>query len=159
MTEIERIRDLLYYTYKGPCWHGPALAQNLDGVTAGQALERPIGEGHCIWELVAHATAWINVVINTLDGQAYAVLPTEQDWAAMSAQDAAAWESAVAILESSMDALCDAVAELKDDKLDELVPGQDFSYYWMLNGVVHHNCYHSGQIGILRKAFVATANA
>jgi len=54
--------------------------------------------------------------------------------------------------------LCDAVAELTDDKLDEMVPGQDFSYYWMLNGVVAHNTYHSGQVGILRKAFVQAAN-
>jgi hypothetical protein len=159
MTEIERIRDLLYYTYKGPCWHGPALAQNLEGITAAQAAERPIGEGHCIWELVQHVTAWINVVINTLDGQTYAVLPTEQDWAAISAQDDAAWESALEILDSSMDALCGAVAELTDDKLDVLVPGQDFSYYWMLNGVVAHNTYHSGQVGILRKAFAQVANA
>ena len=159
MTEIERIRDLLYYTYRGPCWHGPALAQNLEGITAEQAVERPIGEGHCIRELVQHATAWVNVVINTLDGQTYAVLPTEQDWAAISGSDAAAWESVQAILESSMDALCDAVVELKDDKLDELVPGQDFSYYWMLNGVVAHNTYHSGQIGILRKAFTQAQSA
>jgi hypothetical protein len=159
MTEIERIRDLLYYTYKGPCWHGPALAQNLEGITAAQAAEHPIGEGHSIWELVQHATAWINVVINTLDGQTYAVLPTEQDWAAISAQDDAAWESALEILDSSMDALCGAVAELTDDKLDVLVPGQDFSYYWMLNGVVAHNTYHSGQVGILRKAFAQVANA
>jgi hypothetical protein len=58
-----------------------------------------------------------------------------------------------------MDALCDAVAELTDDKLDEMVPGQDFSYYWMLNGVVAHNTYHSGQVGILRKGFAQAANA
>jgi len=153
MSETERIRDLLYYTYKGPCWHGPALAQNLEGVTAEQAAQRPIGQGHSIWELVQHVTAWINEVIRTLDGETYAVLPTEQDWPAISAADDAAWQSALAILESSMDALYDAVLELPDEKLDELVPGQDFSYFWMLNGVVHHNTYHSGQVGILRKAF------
>jgi len=159
MTETERIRDLLYYTYRGPCWHGPALAQNLEGVTVEQALTRPIGDGHSIWELVQHATAWVNVAIRTLDGEAYTVLPAEQDWADLAAQDEAAWDSAKAILESSMDALCDAVVELPDAKLDELVPGQDFSYFWMLNGVVHHNTYHSGQVGILRKAFVEAQTA
>lgn len=152
MTETERIRDLLYYTYKGPCWHGPALAQNLEEITAEQATQRPIPDGHSIWELVQHATGWLNEVIRTLDGETYAVLPAEQDWPAINAQDAAAWESAQAILESCIDALCGAIVELPDEKLDELVPGQDFSYYWMLNGVVHHNTYHSGQIGILRKA-------
>ena len=159
MSETERIRDLLYYTYKGPCWHGPALSQNLDGITAAQAAERPIGNGHSMWEIVQHMTAWINEVIRTLDGETYAVLPAEQDWPAISAQDDAAWQSAQAILESSMDALCDAVVEFPDEKLDELVPGQEFSYFWMLNGVVHHNTYHSGQVGILRKAFVEAQSA
>jgi uncharacterized damage-inducible protein DinB len=153
MSETERIRDVLFYTYKGPAWHGPALAQNLDGITAEQAAQKPIGAAHSIWELVNHATAWINVVISTLDGGTYAVLPTERDWAAISAQDKAAWESALGILDSSMDALCGAVAELPDEKLDQLVPGQEFNFYWLLHGVVHHNTYHSGQIGLIRKSF------
>jgi uncharacterized damage-inducible protein DinB len=159
MTEIERIRDLLYYTYQGGCWHGPGLKQNLDGVTAEQAASRPIGEGHSIWEIVRHVTAWINEVIQTLDGETYQTLPAEQDWPPLAADDIAAWESAKAILDSSMDALCSEVMELDESKLDENVPGQEFSYYWLLNGVVHHNTYHSGQIGILRKAFAQTASA
>jgi hypothetical protein len=159
MSETERIRDVLYYTYKGPAWHGPALAQNLDGVTAEQAAQKPIGAAHSIWELVNHATAWINVVINTLDGQTYAVLPTEQDWAAKNPPDKAAWESALGILDSSMDALCGAVVELEDAKLDEIVPGQEFNYYWLLHGVVHHNTYHSGQVGLIRKSFVQAEGA
>ena len=159
MSEIERIRDLLWYTYKGPAWHGPALAENLDGVTAEQAGLRPIGEAHSIWELVRHMTAWIDEVIRTLDGETYTVLPVDQDWAPDSAGDGAAWECALEILDSSMDALCGAVAELGDEKLEEIVPGQEFNYYWLLHGVVHHNTYHSGQIGILRKSFAESQAA
>lgn len=159
MTETERIRDLLYYTYQGGCWHGPGLKQNLEEITAEQATQRPIAEGHSIWELVRHVTAWINEAIRTLDGETYATLPAEQDWPPLSVDDIAAWESAKAILDSSMDALCDAVAEFDESKLDEAVPGQEFSYYWLLNGVVHHNTYHSGQVGILRKSFAQAQGA
>jgi hypothetical protein len=127
------------------------LVGNLDGVTAAQAVEKPIPNGHCIWELVQHVTAWVNVAINTIDGQQYAILPVEQDWPAMSGDDEGAWQAAVGILDSSMEALIAATGELVDDKLWDNLPGMEFNMYWLLMGVVQHSAYHAGQIGLLKK--------
>jgi uncharacterized damage-inducible protein DinB len=55
-------------------------------------------------------------------------------------------------MDSSQEALLGAVAELQEDKLWENVEGQEFSYYWLLHGVVQHSVYHAGQVGLLRKA-------
>jgi uncharacterized damage-inducible protein DinB len=151
MSEIERIGDLLQSSYNGSPWHGPSLVQNLDGVTAAQAVQKPIPNGHCIWEIVQHVTAWINEVIKVLDGEQYAVLTPEQDWPAIAADDGA-WDAALGIMDSSQEALLGAVAELQEDKLWENVEGQEFSYYWLLHGVVQHSVYHAGQVGLLRKA-------
>jgi uncharacterized damage-inducible protein DinB len=151
MSEIECIVDLLQTGYNGSPWHGPALMANLDSITAAQAVQRPIPNGHCIWELVQHVTAWINVTINTLDGQQYAILPVEQDWPAMSGEDEAAWQAALGILDSSMEALIAAVGELPDDRLWPNLDGFEFNTYWLLMGVVQHNAYHAGQIGLLKK--------
>jgi uncharacterized damage-inducible protein DinB len=126
---------------------------NLDGITAQLAVQKPIPNGHCIWEMVQHITAWINEVINVLDGEQYAVLTVEQDWPAIAADDAA-WESALAILDSSQEALCGAVAEVEEDTLWQNPEGQEFNYYWLLHGVVLHYVYHTGQIGLLRKALL-----
>jgi hypothetical protein len=153
MSEIECIVDLLQTGYNGSPWHGPSLMANLDSVTAGQAAQKPIANGHCIWELVQHITAWVNVAINVIDGQAYAILPVEQDWPAISAEDDAGWQSALGILDSSMEALIAAVGELQDDVLWPNLPGVEFNMYWMLMGVVQHSAYHAGQIGLIRKSF------
>jgi len=151
MSEVERIVELLNFSYSGTPWHGPSLTANLDGITAAQAVERPIPNGHCIWELVQHVTGWINEAIKVLDGEQYQVLAPEQDWPAISGQDEAAWQAALGILESSQEALVGAVGELQEDRLWDLLDGQDFTYYWLLHGVVQHNVYHTGQIGLLRK--------
>jgi uncharacterized damage-inducible protein DinB len=152
MTETERIRDLLDGVYRGPSWYGPTMLQNLEGIDSTYALQQPIPNAHSIWEIVRHVTAWINEVIMVLDGEQYAVLPADQDWSEISVYDEAAWQSALAILESMHRALYDAVGEFPGERLEELVPGQDFTYSYMLFGLVEHNVYHNGQLGILRKA-------
>jgi uncharacterized damage-inducible protein DinB len=156
MSEIECIVDLLQTSYNGAPWHGPSLVANLDGLTAAQAVEKPIPDGHSIWELVQHLTAWINVTINTIDGQQYVTLPPEQDWAAMSASDDAGWQGALDILDSSMAALIAAVGELQDDQLWDNLPGMEFNMYWLLMGVLQHSAYHAGQIGLLKKGLVSS---
>jgi uncharacterized damage-inducible protein DinB len=153
MSEIERIGDLLQFSYNGSPWHGPSLVQNLDGITAQMAVEKPIPNSHCIWEIIQHVTAWMNEVIKVLDGEQYTVLTPEQDWPAIAADDAA-WDAALGIMDSSQEALLGAVAEIEEDKLWENVEGQEFSYYWLLHGVVQHYVYHTGQIGLLRKALI-----
>jgi hypothetical protein len=154
MSEIERIGDLLQFSYGGDPWHGPSLVQNLDGITAQLAVQKPIPSGHCVWEIVQHVTGWINEVIKVLDGEQYAVLTPELDWPAISGTDDAAWDAALSIMDSSQEALLGAVAELQEDKLWEIVEGQEFTYYWMLHGLVQHCVYHTGQIGLLRKALI-----
>lgn len=152
MSEIENIVELLQIAYNGNPWHGPSLMSNLTGITAEQAVQKPVPNGHCVWELVQHVNAWINEVIKVVDGEQYAVLAAEQDWPPIGS-GASAWESALAILDSSQEALCGAVAEIKEDTLWELVEGQEFTWYWLLHGVVLHYAYHTGQIGLLRKSF------
>jgi hypothetical protein len=154
MSEIDRIVELLEVSYNGSPWHGPSLMGNLADITAEQAAQKPIAGGHSIWEMVQHATAWINETINTLDGQQYAVLTVEQDWPAIGSGDAA-WQAALGILDSSHQALCGAVGEMAEDKLYETVEGQEFNYYWLLHGVLLHNVYHAGQIGLVRKSVAA----
>ncbi len=151
MSEIECIVDLLQTGYNGSPWHGPSLVGNLTDITAAQASKKPAHNAHCIWELVQHATAWINEVINTIDGEQYVVLAPEQDWPAISGTDDAAWQAALGILDSSMDALIAAAGEMQDERLWPNVEGMDFNMYWLLMGVVQHNAYHAGQIGLLKK--------
>jgi uncharacterized damage-inducible protein DinB len=155
MTQIERLVDQLQWSYYGPAWHGPSLRQNLDGITAEMALMHPIENGHCVWELVAHLTAWMDEVIKTLDGEPYVSLPTEQDWAPLPEKtDEGMWQAAMAVMDSTHDALCGAVGEMADEKLEEIVPPVEFNYLTLILGVIQHSAYHSGQIGILRKAIL-----
>ena len=58
MPEVNRIRDQLRRAFEGQAWHGPAVMELLDGVTAKQAATRPVVAVHTMWELVLHIGAW-----------------------------------------------------------------------------------------------------
>ncbi len=152
MTEIERIADQLRRAHEGEAWHGPALNEILDGVTAEAAARRPIASAHSIWEIVLHVGVWESVVRRRLSGEVTGDLPPEQDWPAVGEASEAAWKQALATLGRSYAELQKAVTRLADRQLAETVPGPGYTVYYMLHGTVQHALYHAGQIALLKKA-------
>ena len=154
MTRKEELIDTLQRSFDGPAWHGPALADALADVTAEEASYRPT-EAHSIWELALHAAAWAGEVANRLDGNPPGE-PAQGDWPAPDLD--LGWEDAVQQVFSARDDLLAAVRDQSEEELDLFVgTGEDpalgtgFTRYGMVLGLVQHNCYHGGQISLLKK--------
>ena len=156
--EPARLADQLERSWNGDAWHGPALSELTQGLTAVQARRHHLSEAHSIWELVLHCTAWVREVTRRLGGTTPS-LPSEGDWPAVhEAGDEAAWDSARCDLQEAILHLARQVREVQPELLDRIVgeerdaaSGTGVSYYVMLHGVVQHNLYHAGQIALLRK--------
>jgi uncharacterized damage-inducible protein DinB len=156
MSEVERIVDELQREHAGDPWHGSPLRHILKDVTATSAAARPIPDGHSIWELVLHITAWKNETRRRLSGAA-ASDPEEGDWPAVSETSDARWRQALAALERAHTELVAAVRQVPEAQLakptnDPRAPGGGVSYYVLLHGIVQHDVYHSGQIALLKKS-------
>jgi uncharacterized damage-inducible protein DinB len=154
---VEQVRAAL----SGPAWHGASLEENLNGLTAEQAAARPVADGHTIWELVLHLTAWTGEVTRRLGGATPAP-PGEGDWPAVGAVSPRAWSEAVARLRSAHEALAEAVKGYPAERWGDRVGGErdaplgtGVSYAEMVQGLLQHDAYHGGQIGLLRKALGA----
>jgi len=150
MSEAHRISDQLKRAMHGEAWHGPSIQELLAGVTAEQAAARPVAGGHSIWELVLHITTWERTALRRLRGEA--TEPTDAENWPVAAGGEAAWQEARAALERGNAALADAVRSLSDAELLAIVPGERYSVYVLLHGVVQHDLYHGGQIALLKKA-------
>jgi len=151
MSEIRRLHDQLRRSYEGEAWHGPALRELLAGVTPAQAAKRSIANAHTIGELVLHIAAWADATRKALDGAPMPTLPWEGDWPSTGAPTEQAWADALASLERAQRGLLDALQKLPESRLSEKVAGRDYSFYFVLHGVVQHNLYHAGQIALLKK--------
>jgi hypothetical protein len=144
MREIERVVQRLGSAYHGPAWHGPALRATLEGVTPECAVRRS-GSSHSIIELVLHLTTWKDVVTRRLNGENYTP-DVEDDFPA-----AADWRIALENLDLAQERLIAAARAFEEDRLEEIVDGQEYSFAFMLHGAADHDLYHAGQIAVLKK--------
>ena len=149
--EGERLADELRRIVGGDAWHGPSLAELLDGVTAAHAAARPIPGGHSIWELVLHDTAWTDVDRARLEGTATEE-PPEGDFPVPAEPTAKAWKEAQARHRAAHERLAAVVGGLSPQALEAQVPGRPYSARFQVHSAIRHTVYHSGQIGLLKRA-------
>ena len=144
--ETARIADQLRRSYYGPAWHGPALSELLSGITVERAAIRPIAGVHSIHELVQHVAFWERLALGALHGSP---MPADEsdDWPATLHP----LDFALADLRAATDELTAAIESFPVSRLEDIVPGREYSFAFLLHGIVQHNLYHAGQIALLRK--------
>jgi len=150
MSEAARIADQLRRAFDGEAWHGDSLFEILERVTAERAAARPVANAHSIWELVLHIAAWDDVALRRMGGAA-AELSDAENFPPVTNASETAWRAALAAVRQRHERLVAAVAALPDSRLLEMVPGKDYTFYYLLHGVVQHELYHAGQIALLKK--------
>ncbi len=153
MSEIKNIRFMLRLAYQSDeAWHGPSLRAVLNGVDAGQAQARPIAGAHSIFELVHHITFERQRVAAAIAAETFAdCVVDEAAFPADPTVDEDAWQAALSDLEASQKRLIKELRRFPDERLQEKVPGRDYSFYFVLHGILHHDIYHTGQIALLKK--------
>lgn len=153
-SELGRIVEQLRQLHDGGAWHGPSMAEALEGLSAADAARRPIGAAHCIWEIVHHVRVTDDQVRAHLTGRSAG---DEAVWASPTDTREPAWRAALDRLRASQLALREAVSRLPAARLHEDIGGDGHSIWYELLGVLHHEAYHTGQISLLRKAGDAQA--
>jgi uncharacterized damage-inducible protein DinB len=158
MNESARLADQLQRAQEGDAWHGPSLRELLTGVTAAQAAARPVPEAHSIWEIVHHVAAWEDAVRRRLAGERVS-LTGEGDWPPVHEPTEAAWVETRDRLAAGGRRLRETIAAFPPARLEELRSDSGQTYYLLIQGVIQHDLYHAGQVGLLRKALAAVPAA
>jgi uncharacterized damage-inducible protein DinB len=160
MSDVLFLREQLRKGYSDDPWHGPDTTSLLADLTAEEAAAHPVAGAHSVWEIVLHMTAWQNEVRRRLGGK-QPDLPEEGDWPEPGETSAAAWRRDQKRLGESLDELLRALDGLTEADLERAggslsdrdpALGTGATYRGMVNGLVQHNAYHSGQLALLRKA-------
>ena len=141
----------------GDAWHGGNLMQQLNFVKPENAFHHFIPNAHSIAELVLHITAWTDEVNSRLLG-AVAKEPVAGDWPVPNSATRKEWEKIVFDCKTSNEELirvCEGFddvdwnARVKDERDRAL--GKGLTNAELINGLIQHHAYHSGQIGLLLK--------
>jgi uncharacterized damage-inducible protein DinB len=158
MDDAARAMALLRRALHGDAWHGASLDEALAGVDAFAAAAHPIDGAHSIWEIVLHVTGWAREVAKRLRG-GEPTPPVRGDWPSPEASTEEAWAAARRELRAVHEELLSALEAFPPERLHERVGGErdaplgtGVSYLEMIDGILQHDAYHTGQISLLKKA-------
>jgi len=154
MSELISIINELKNIHDGNAWHAPPLRESLVGLRAEQATAKPIANAHSIWEIVSHIAGWENVWRRRLEGEGQVAEPEAGDCPPVKEASEDAWAQTLDYLQSEHEKLLSVISELSDETLETNVAQRDYSVRFLLRASIRHHVYHTGQIAVLRKAFV-----
>jgi uncharacterized damage-inducible protein DinB len=150
MLDKDQIIDQMERGFSGEAWHGPSLMESLEGVDAATANRRAVESAHTIWELVLHVAVWKRAVAQRIRGQVSQPAGRE-DFPPVTAQSEEDWRAALDGLRQSHHELMSTFRAAPVERLVDIVPGKDYPFIHMMLGTVQHDCYHAGQVAILKK--------
>jgi uncharacterized damage-inducible protein DinB len=131
-------------TVKG-AWYGPSLAELLAEISPELATAPPIPGSHSIAELLQHLLLWNERIRNAAAGNPLPRWQPEKEWA----EPPATWKELVARWNQSRDLLEEKIRNFPIEDLPKQVLGRGYPYETMLEGIVQHTIYHSGQIAMI----------
>src|SRR5580692_12302911 len=144
MRQTERIADSYRAATLKAAWYGPSLAELLAGISPDLATTRPVPGSHSISELLQHLLLWNERIRKTSDGNSLPRWQPEKDWA----EPPIPWNELVSRWSQSRELLEEKIRIFPVADLAKQVPGRNYSYETMFQGIVEHAIYHSGQIAM-----------
>lgn len=151
-TVIERYIRQLRDVTNGDLWIDETFEKKLAHVTERNAFIRPLPAMHSVGEVISHLLEWRLSTLNVLRGGAKTLTMTDsRNWRTNEELSSIGWQSLLAAFHKSHEELVDLLAS-KDDRFLAAPAGvmnRDMGYY--VEGMVHHDMYHLGQIGLILK--------
>jgi uncharacterized damage-inducible protein DinB len=157
MSISDKLQQQLTTILSGDAWFGSPVYNIIGKVTFEEAYERPPGGAHSIAEILLHMLGWTEEVILRLQGKK-AGMPPGGDWPDAGTPDEQKWQTLVSeykLANVNLIGIIQNFAEEKwnapiwDERDNEL--GTGVSNEALVQGLIQHHIYHSGQIGILKR--------
>jgi uncharacterized damage-inducible protein DinB len=145
MNQVQRIADSYRAATIKAAWYGPSLAELLAEISPEFAVSRPTPRAHSISALLQHLLLWNERVRNVSDRNPLPSLQPEKEWA----EPPIPWHQLVDRWKQSRDLLEEKMRSFPSEELLKPVAGRSYCYQAMLEGIVQHTIYHSGQIAMV----------
>ncbi len=132
-------------------WLDENFKKKIDTLPERLAFERPLPELHSVAELISHILVWRKESILKLKGQhSNLTMESPENWATNDVLKKKGWEKIKSDFYQSQKDIIKLIENETDDFLErKYLDGYKFKY--LIEGLIHHDLYHLGQIGIVIK--------
>jgi hypothetical protein len=144
---VRQLRDIL----DGENWLDENFRKKIQVISAEQAFTRPHPEMHSVAELISHIMAWRKDSILKLKGfKGELKMDSPDNWRTNEELQKIGWDKLIADFYQSQEDLIQLIKN-KDDYFLENKSLDGYTFEYLLGGLIHHDLYHLGQLGITIK--------
>jgi len=155
-TLIKHIIEQLIDIQQGKIWIGSSYERKLNNIEKNLVFVQPIEGLHSIAEILSHTTLWRKeAILKIKTGQGSKTDDCEENWLSNEKLKTKGWAKIEAEYKLSLSELISLLKEKDDEFLNKEYYDTDFKgyfkYSFLINGMLHHDIYHLGQLGIIIK--------
>lgn len=153
---IQNIIGQLKEVQTGKIWIGGSFESKLDQLNETQVFKRPYENVHSVAEILSHLTLWrMETILKIKTGKGSRTDDCEENWLTNDQLETMGWDKLKSDYDNSLTVLIDLIKDKNDDFLNQEYYDTDFKgdypYSFVLNGMLHHDIYHLGQLGLIIK--------
>ena len=150
--ETQSIIRNLQNILSGEPWFGRAVFPILEEVDESKIYFHPGDSQHSLAELLFHMITWSEFCLKHLENTpANEIKEVEnRDWREINPKTHT-WKNGLDQFRSIHEKIISILGAKEDSFLKEIVPGREFNFRFMLNGLIQHNIYHLGQVAYINK--------
>ncbi|TRX59106.1 DinB family protein [Fulvivirga sp. M361] len=138
--------------FNGDPWHGGgSLLQKLNSMDHRYINDKCICSANSIVRLVAHLIRWKVFTLKKLQGDMNfkIELNSTEDWPDIHISSETEWFNLIEDLTNTQEQLIGELENMAFEKLDDIVPGENYSHGYLISGIIQHDVYHLGQIQLI----------
>lgn len=158
-TIIQHISKQLKDIQNGKNWIGSSFESKLSNIDEQLFFTRPITDLHSIAEIISHLTLWrVEAILKIKTGKGSKTDDCEENWLPIDKLKTKGWKTIKQEYDNSLYELIELLENKEDTFLKETYYDTDFkgiyTYDFLINGMLHHDIYHLGQLGIIIKYLI-----
>lgn len=148
---INNIIRQLNEIQEGSLWFDQNFKEKLESVSDSDAFIRPIPQLHSVAEHVSHMLEWRKECILRYHGLKTELMNSPADWKDNAALSKIGWANLKNGLYQSRYELIKLLQNQDDTYLETKFLDTDYDFHYLIEGIIQHDLYHLGQIGITIK--------
>jgi uncharacterized damage-inducible protein DinB len=145
---IKNIVRQLHEIQEGSLWFDQCFKDKIDGLSDSEALTRPIPQVHSVAEHVSHMLEWRRECMIRFKGLRTELMNSPDDWKDNTALSKIGWTELKNAFYNSQSELIRLIEYQDDTYLDTKFLDTDYNFHYLIEGIIHHDLYHLGQIGV-----------
>jgi uncharacterized damage-inducible protein DinB len=148
---IKNLIRQLNEIHDGSLWFDQCFKEKIDKLTDAEALATPMPQIHSVAEHISHMLAWREECARRFTGLKTELMNSPGDWKSNAELDILGWPNLRKQFYNSRYQLIQLIENQDDSYLDTKFPDTDYNFHYLIEGIIQHDLYHMGQIGITIK--------